>query len=390
MGEKLMERVLQITRAYYPRIGGIEQVTRDIVHILNDMDDFEQKVICLGDDGEAGDLVRRRDQSIHDWIDGTEIIRCGSLCQIASQLLSPSYPFELHRVIKTFNPDIVIFHYPNPFMAAFLLAHKNRNFKLVVYWHLDITKQKILGKLFHGQTLSLLRRADIVVPTSKQYIDGSKCLQLFRSKCHVLYNCINTERLQITEQTTKLANNIRRNYEGKILCFALGRHVSYKGYEYLIKASAYLDDRFCFVIGGKGPLTEQLKSQAVNDDKIVFPGRIDDEEVVAYYQACDIFCFPSITKNEAFGIALAEGMYFGKPAVTFTIPGSGVNFVNLNGVTGIECPNSDSRAYAEALQKLADDQKLREIYGRNARQRVLENFTMEKFQEDIRKLLTAM
>ena len=112
--------------------------------------------------------------------------------------------------------------------------------------------------------------------------------------------------------------------------------------------------------------------------------------MVAYYQTCDIFCFPSITKNEAFGIALAEGMYFGKPAVTFTIPGSGVNFVNLNGVTGIECPNGDSRAYAEALRKLADDPVLREAYGKKARQRVFENFTMEKFQRDIRELLTAI
>ena len=45
-----------------------------------------------------------------------------------------------------------------------------------------------------------------------------------------------------------------------------------------------------------------------------------------------IFCFPSITRNEAFGIALAEAMYCGKPAVTFTIEGSGVNFVSLDGV----------------------------------------------------------
>ena len=385
-----MKRVLQITRAYYPRIGGIEQVTRDIVHTLNVIGDIEQKVICLGDDGADGELVRRRNQSVHDWIDDTEIIRCGSLCQVASQLLSPSYPFELHRVMKTFKPDIVIFHYPNPFMAAFMLAHKKKNFKLVVYWHLDITKQKNLGKLFHRQNLRLLQRADIVIPTSAQYIDGSKYLQLFRSKCHVLYNCIDTERLQITERTTKLANDIRKRYKGKILCFALGRHVPYKGYEYLIKAAGYLDDRFCFVIGGNGPLTDQLKKQAANNDRVVFPGRINDEEMVAYYQTCDIFCFPSITKNEAFGIALAEGMYFGKPAVTFTIPGSGVNFVNLNGVTGIECPNGDSRAYAEALRKLADDPVLREAYGKKARQRVFENFTMEKFQRDIRELLTAI
>lgn len=63
---------------------GIEQVTRDIVHALGSSDDIEQKVICLGDDGVDGELVRKCSQSIHDWNDDTEIIRCGSICQIAS------------------------------------------------------------------------------------------------------------------------------------------------------------------------------------------------------------------------------------------------------------------------------------------------------------------
>lgn len=57
----------------------------------------------------------------------------------------------------------------------------------------------------------------------------------------------------------------------------------------------------------------------------------------AYLSAMDIFCFPSITKNEAFGLALAEGMYYSKPAITFTIDGSGVNFVSLNGILELKC-----------------------------------------------------
>ena len=135
-------RILQITRAYYPRIGGIEQVSRDIVRALNSANDIEQKVICLGDDGTDGDLVRKRSQSVHDWIDGVEIIRCGSICSISSQLLSPSYPFVLHQVMKEFDPNIVLFHYPNPYMAAFLLAHKRRNFKETVPWANDGTVAK--------------------------------------------------------------------------------------------------------------------------------------------------------------------------------------------------------------------------------------------------------
>ena len=101
-------------------------------------------------------------------------------------------------------------------------------------------------------------------------------------------------------------------------------------------------------------------------------------------------CFPSVTRNEGFGLALAEVMYFGKPAVTFTIPGSGVNYVNLDGVTGIECPNCDSKAYAEAIKKLCNDDVLRQQYGEAAHKRVVDNFTIEKFNENIGKLIKEL
>lgn len=144
------------------------------------------------------------------------------------------------------------------------------------------------------------------------------------------------------------------------------------------------------MIAGTGELTERLKESAANDKKIEFLGAISDSEKRSYLFASDIICFPSITRNEGFGLALAEGMYFGKPAVTFTIPGSGVNYVNLNGVTGIECPNCDAEAYAEALRTLCRDDKLREQYGRAARQRVLEHFTAEKFDENVKKLISEL
>lgn len=140
-------------------------------------------------------------------------------------------------------------------------------------------------------------------------------------------------------------------------------------------------------IGGKGELTQSLKEEAKDDPKIQFLGRVSDEDMIAYYLACDIFCFPSITKNEAFGIALAEGMYFANPAVTFTIPGSGVNYVNLADVTGIECPNGDVRAYANALKTLADNPELREKYGIAAKQRVIDKFTYREFKSRINDMI---
>ena len=382
-----MTKVLQVVCAMYPRIGGIEQVARDVANALKSSPDIEQKIICFNENAEGGGIVCHRKETVADKVDGVDITRCGCIAKVASQLISLTYPRVLKKLVKDFDPDVVIFHYPNPYLAAFLLPNLKKSTKLIVYWHLDITKQKILGKIFHGQNLKLLKRADKIVATSAPYIDGSKYLSLFKDKCIVVNNCISLERLKADENIEKTAIEIRKKNVGKTVCFGIGRHVPYKGYTYLIEAAKYLDESFKIYIGGSGPLTDELKEQAKGLTNVEFLGRISDSELAAYLTACDIFCFPSVTKNEAFGIALAEGMYFGKPAVTFTIPGSGVNYVNLNGVTGIECPNGDSKAYAAELKKLAVDPELREKYGRAARQRVLENFTEEIFEKNLMSLI---
>ncbi|MCC8195506.1 MAG: glycosyltransferase [Ruminococcus sp.] len=383
-------KVLQISKYYYPFIGGTEQVARDIANALKSCDDIEQKIFCFNEDASAGGITTKKNETVVDTVDGVEVIRCGYVAKVSSQSISTTVPAQLKKVMDEFKPDVVILHYPNPYVSAFLMKYLKRDIKFVLYWHLDITKQKILGKLFESQTNKLLERADVVVATSPNYIDGSPYLCKLKSKCVVIHNCISDSRLIVTDEIEVRAVEIKEQDAEKTLCFACGRHVPYKGITYLVQASRYLPDSFEICIGGKGELTEQLKKEAADDPKIQFLGRVSDADLVAYMKACDIFCFPSITKNEAFGIALAEGMYFGKPTVTFTIPGSGVNYVNLDGVTGIECPNGDSKAYAEALMKLANDAELRKQYGQNARQRVLDNFTSEQFRKNVIWLIESL
>ena len=208
------------------------------------------------------------------------------------------------------------------------------------------------------------------------------------AKKYVLPYAIDEKRLVISDDEIKVAMDIRKKYEGKILGFFIGRHVPYKGLQYLLEASACMrGDKMHFLIAGTGELTHELKTLSVNDSKVEFVGRVTDSQWRSYLYACDIFCFPSITRNEGFGLAQAEAMYYGKPVVTFTIPGSGVNYVNIDGETGIECPNSDSDAYAKALIKLANDSDLRKQMGANGRQRVLDNFTEKQFVKNVGKLL---
>lgn len=384
-----MIKVLQISNYQYPHIGGIEQVARDIADSLIDRDDIEQKIICFNEDAQDGEYHCHRGETLREDVKGIEVIRCGCIAKVASQSLSFTFGKELKKVLTEFDPDIVIFHYPNPYQAAFLLPLLKERTRLILYWHLDIIKQKILGKIFHGQTMKLLERADKIVATSPNYIDGSKYLSQFRGKCMVIPNCIQPERLLPDEYTVEKVKKIKEQYSGKTICFAVGRHVPYKGMEYLIRASKLLGDNFAILIGGKGPLTEELKKLAASDKKVEFLGRVSDSDLIAYYEACDIFAFPSITKNEAFGIALAEGMYFGRPAVTFTIPGSGVNYVNLADETGLECPNGDEEAYAKALVKLGEDDELRKNLGESARRRVEELFMFDQLKAKINELIDS-
>ena len=371
-----MQRILHISKYYYPFSGGTEQIARDCVQALRN--DYEEKVIAFNDGKE--DVV--------DIIDGVEVIKCGCFAKISSQSLSRSYAQRLKKVMDEFKPDIIIFHYPNPFVAKLLLKDiKRKDVKLIIYWHLDIIKQKFLRIFFYGQNRKLLRNAYKVITTSPNYIEGSDWLKSAKEKCIIVPNCINEERMQVTQEIEDKATEIREKNKGKTICVAVGRHTEYKGFSYLIQASKLLDDSFKIYIAGTGELTEQLHKEAEGDSKIIFTGLIDDMELKALIYAADIFCFPSITRNEAFGLALAEAMYYEKPAVTFTIPGSGVNYVCLNGEDGIEVENRNVEKYAEALRGLAKDENARRRYGEAGKKRVVENILDRQFSDNIRNAI---
>lgn len=379
-------KVLHISKYYYPFSGGTEQIARDVVLSLNDVPGLEQLIFAF-DHRSPKESVDSRDN-----VDGVDVIRCKCFTKVASQSLSLTCGKRLKAAVEEFKPDVVIFHYPNPFAASILLKilKKHPQIKLVTYWHLDIVKQKILREFFKGQNRKLIDRSCKIIATSPNYVKGSEWLSSAPDKCVVVPNCIDENRLTVDDEVTALAAKLREENPGKIMCLAVGRHVEYKGFKYLIEASKKLDDRFVIGITGKGPLTDELKAQASGDAKVQFLGLISDVELRARLLCCDIFCFPSITKNEAFGLALAEGMFFGHPAVTFTIPGSGVNYVSIDGQTGIECPNRDYEAYAKAMTKLADDKELAERLGEAARKRVTDNFTFASFKKNIEELVVNL
>ena len=117
---------------------------------------------------------------------------------------------------------------------------------------------------------------------------------------------------------------------------------------------------------------------------------MSDHDLKLYYHAATVLAFPSITRNEAFGVVLAESMCCGTPAVTFTIAGSGVNWVSLNGISCIEVENKNIIAYAEALDKLLSDPNLRDKLAQGGKKRVLDLFSKGKITEAYRNLYNTL
>lgn len=355
-------RILHISKYYYPYIGGVENTCK---YLVENMRENQFAVVCFNE---------QKDDRI-DMVNGVKVYRVGARLTIARQALSLSYFTMLKRAIREFKPDVIHFHWANPYPAFVLLTMIPKNVKLVIHWHMDIIKQKKIYPLIKPVETMLLKRADRICVTSPQYRDGSKPLQPFKDKVRTVQSAIDEKKLQLVEGDEERIKKLKAKYGNKKIIFFIGRHIQYKGLPCLLEAEKYVKSDCVFLIAGKGPLTEELKN-TFTSPRIHFLGKISDDDARICNYAADVFAFPSITKNEAFGLSLCEAMYCYTPAVTFTIPGSGVNWVNLNGKTGIEVPNGDVKAFASAIDNLLNDSSLNENYSEAAHKRVVDNFTL--------------
>jgi phosphatidylinositol alpha-1,6-mannosyltransferase len=155
-----------------------------------------------------------------------------------------------------------------------------------------------------------------------------------------------------------------------------------KGIDTVIRALPKLLEVFSdcyYVIVGDGDDRSRLMRLAESTgvkNRIVFAGFKSDEELVPYYEACDVFVMPSC--QEGFGVVFLEAMAFGKPVIGGNH--GGTPEVVIDGVTGFLVNYDDEEALAKQFLCLLRSAELRQQMGRAGRRRVEEYYSLNHLQ----------
>ena len=169
---------------------------------------------------------------------------------------------------------------------------------------------------------------------------------------------------------------------GDFLVGNVGRLALQKGQRHLIAAMPLLLERVPrahAVIAGGGDLEDYLRDLSLEvgvADRVHVLGPRRD--VPALMHAVDVFAMPSIW--EGFGLVLLEAMAAGRPVVASRV--ATIPEVVVDGETGLLVPPGDPVALAEALAELAHDPERAQRLGEAGRDRLRQQFSIEKMVGD--------
>ena len=296
--------------------------------------------------------------------DGTRVTEAGEWGRFQNAPLAPSFPWRIWRSTA----DVLVVHSPNPTSEVAALVGRPRG-AIVVRYHSDVVRQASAMRYYRPVLMHFLKRSAMILPTSQAYIDGSQVLTEVRDKCRVVPLGIVTEEFDAPDPARVAA--LREAYGPDYVLFS-GRHRYYKGLPVLVEAARSI--RAKVVMAGDGP--ERGPAMALAREKgvdIAFPGSLTQDDLVAHLHGCSVFAFPSIERSEAFGISILEAHACGKPVVATRL-GTGVEYANLDGVTGVNVPPNDPAAFAAAVNMLLTDSARRLALGEAARERVCAGF----------------
>jgi len=258
----------------------------------------------------------------------------GSVARLA---LDPRQLWRVRRAMADFAPDVMHLHEPlapGPTWAALALGGAPS----IGTFHRagDVRGAAVLGPLARLAARRLSMRTAVspaAADTARRLVGGSFA---------IVGNGV--EAARFTDAAPSAT-------DGPTILF-VGRHEQRKGLGVLLDAFARLDPHLGAVlwVAGEGPLSEGLRRAYGASARVVWLGRMSDDELAARLAGADVLCAPAL-HGESFGIVLVEAMLARAVVVASDIPG----YAAVANGHGILVAPGDAGALAEALAAVVGD-----------------------------------
>jgi glycosyltransferase involved in cell wall biosynthesis len=362
-----MFRILHLSSHYPPSIGGQERFCDEIAALTARLGN-EVHVITQ--------YVKGKDnyEVIHD----VKIHRIKPFIKYSKACVIPS----IKQKIKELNPDVIHIQGISPGMADFI---GKKNARIIMTWHNDPTVSdnllyKTLVFLYRKFVFpKVVRKLDRIILPSEYLKHHSKFIAMVPSeKISIIPNAVDLEKFSPgnkNKEEHKKEVNISSHF---LILFvaSMDKQHTYKGIEILLDAIAQVRDLdVSFVLIGDGSLKQkyvELANSLGISNKITFTGKIDDNTLIKYYRASDVFVLPSLS-TEVMPIVIIEAMACGTPVIATSIHGP-MEMIH-EGYTGHVVNPRDSADLAYAIRQiLSDDSKLKEMQ-KNARSNAMEKYS---------------
>lgn len=176
--------------------------------------------------------------------------------------------------------------------------------------------------------------------------------------------------------------------DARPIILSVGNLIPIKGHDLLIRAVASLAAEFSTVtleIIGDGPERGRLLALAQQlqiGDRVRFLGRRSRQQVAWAIQQCTVFALPS--RYEGLGCVYLEAMASGKPVIGCR--GQGIEEVIQQGTNGWLVGTDDVKELRDALSTLLSNTALRKFVSAHARQTILEEFTLTRQGDQLRRI----
>jgi glycosyltransferase involved in cell wall biosynthesis len=203
-------------------------------------------------------------------------------------------------------------------------------------------------------------------------------------RVRLIYHGVDTEYFN----PAVVGNNVRQHYgvhPNQLLIVCAGRLKERKGMLELIRAfgqiAQHKPDVRLLIAGSVNSASrsyaDQLRSEAEVlgvTEKVVFDETVTYDQMPSLLAAADIVAQPSLA--EGLGLSVIEAMSSGKAVVTTDIPG--IREITIEEDVAIIVPAGDSKALADGLVSLIDNEYLRNLLGRRARALVEHKFSRSR------------